>query len=190
MKKKDSLTLTPKELEKYAKADKLGYAEFRRLTGVGPGMHGLYEVSETGVEVPSLSDADLKMLIGNEEALITEQQCHRLTYPYTPAELVDFINTTDGTFELMKGFDSLVRWDGVKAVVSDAVKMQLLNLNEAGQSLGDLARTFPINGTLVTKARISQLVNDGKALRTEKIKKAVNRSSLVGQVAELHKPNT
>lgn len=190
MNKKDSLPSTPKELEKYAKAERLGYTEFRRLTGAGHGMHGLYEVSETGVEVPPLSDADLKMLIGKEDSMITEVQCNRLAYPFTPAELVDFVNATDGEFQLPKGFAPLVRWDGVKSVVPDDIKTQLLNRHEAGQSLGDLALTFPVNGKLVSKGRISQLVNDGKMLRAAKIKKASNRLSLAGQIERLHKPNT
>ncbi len=190
MQKKDSLSLTPTELERYAKAEKLGYAEFRRLTGCGPVMHGLYKVSETGVEVPPLSDAELEMLIGNEDAVIAEAQCHRLTYPYTASELVDFVNATGGEFELPTRFVSLVRWDGVKAEVTDAVKLQLLALHEGGQSLGNLALTFPINGRQVTKGRIAQLCKSGITIRAKSNNKASNRSSWAGQVEGLHKPNT
>lgn len=185
MKKDTDLTLTKAELARHAQAKELGRSQFMRITGVKDA-HEAYVISESGVEVPPITDAEMQGLIGREREWTCLAQSRRLHFPCKPMQLVDFVNASDGVFTIPEDFEALVRGDVVfvaaKPRVSDDVKLQLLALNEGGQSLAALAASFPINGALVEKSRIQQLIESAREIRAETHKAMSKASTLAGQL--------
>lgn len=88
------------ECRKLAALPSLGAYEFEALTGFPIGDDDAFVFDLAGVRLADYSAGELAMLVPAERMEITEALRHRLDFPCSPRQLVDFVAATSWYFSL------------------------------------------------------------------------------------------
>lgn len=92
------------ECRKLVELPSLGVYEFEALTGFPMGDDDAFVFDLAGVRLADYSAGELAMLAPTERMEITEALRHRLDFPCSPRQLVDFVADTSWVFSLPQAF--------------------------------------------------------------------------------------
>lgn len=178
----DEHSLTAAESAELARRQMLDVDDFCRLTvteitGDHDKGEATYVVSQSGVSFRPVADSLLALLSSAERAVVFEQIRHRLSFPCSPVELVDFVRAVDHCFELPKEFVEAVT--GVsehKIETPDERAIRFAKMRASGMKGAEIAKIE--GGISVTQA--NNLCRKGAVVLARQASQA---TSMRGQLA-------